>query len=111
MGWLAMADTNDRSRNLTHAVPTCSRHNRRHRGKRHEHQQRREAGGRREARQILWGEVTAAPGAPERSRTPKPQIRRLVTTLDFKGVRLNHTNASAQEDEDETTRLESAGSE
>jgi hypothetical protein len=53
-GWPAMADTSDLSRNLTHAVRTCLRHDRQHRGKQHEHQQRHETGGRREARQILW---------------------------------------------------------
>jgi hypothetical protein len=32
-------------------------------------------------------------GAPEGSRTPNPQIRRLGRNLDSKGVRLNPTSA------------------
>ena len=37
-------------------------------------------------------------GAPERSRTPNPQIRRLGRSVDPKGVRLNGKGAGRKQD-------------
>jgi hypothetical protein len=46
-------DTSDCSRDLIQAVPTGAPHDCRHHGKQHEHEQRHEAGDRREAPQVL----------------------------------------------------------
>jgi hypothetical protein len=97
MGWLAIADTSDRSRNLTHGATTYARHDRRHRGKQQEHEQRHETGGpSRSSRDTLRG-VTARSARLKRSRTPNPQIRRLVPAIDLQRPRLNRVSKWSKE--------------